>query len=164
MLELVLLAVIAVAIGGYTLWPVLAGHRMRPPTSRTDTPLGRQELRKDLILGNIADLDFEYAMGKLSDPDYRELRDALKAQAAAVMEQIGVLEADSDLGGSAARSAAAGASAALGATAVAGEVARPGGNGHEPRRATARRFCIACGGGLPPSARFCPSCGAQVQA
>lgn len=92
-LPLILVAVLA---AGITLWPLLkqAGGRLR--VSRSDTALGRLEFRKATLIENIADLDFEHAMGKLADEDHRTLRATLEQQAMAVLEQIEVLRGATD--------------------------------------------------------------------
>src|SRR5262252_10095351 len=53
--------------------------------------------KKEIILGNIQDLDFEYKCGKLSDDDYKEIRSQMGAEAAAVFRQIDEIEATKDL-------------------------------------------------------------------
>jgi hypothetical protein len=168
-METAVLAAVALLCLAWVLAPVLIGGRARLAVSRGDTAIGRQELRKNLILENIADLDFEYAMGKLSDEDYRDLRDSLKAQAAQFTEQIDVLQhgdANPDRA-SVAAEGPHGARPRPGAAATAEPVVVADahhGNGSDTVRATAGRFCIGCGAGLPSEARFCPACGKQVTA
>ena len=169
-METVVLAAVALLCLAWVLAPVVVGRRARLAISRSDTAVGRQELRKQLILDNIADLDFEFAMGKLSDDDYRDLRESLKAQAAQFTEQIDVLgQADAELTGAAMAAAAParahGSDADTAPAAVAAATAHHG-NGTDGQRgnATPARFCIGCGTTLPSGARFCPSCGKQVPA
>jgi len=109
-------------------------------TNTTDTPLGRLYQRKETLLQNIADLDFEYNMGKLAEEDFTQLRNGLKVQAMETMEQIELLEESEAM--------------------VEGR--REGRRkSHVP--ATPTRSCSACGEPLPPVARFCPGCGARVE-
>jgi len=132
-MNIIPLILVAVLAAGFTLWPLLTSVGGRVRRSRQDTAVGRLELRKATLLDNIADLDFEHAMGKLSDEDHRGLRATLEAQAIAVLEQIEVLrqagvietEAEADV--------------------------------------KVQRFCHQCGEGLPQGARFCPACGASLQ-
>src|SRR5688572_3042373 len=53
--------------------------------------------RKEVILGNIQDLDFEFKCGKLSETDYRQVREEMSAEASVVLEQIHKLEESLDL-------------------------------------------------------------------
>lgn len=171
-METVVLAAVALLCLAWVLAPVVVGRRARLAVSRGDTAVGRQELRKQLILDNIADLDFEFAMGKLSDDDYRDLRESLKAQAAQFTEQIDVLgQAGEELTGAATATAAAAPARAHGAApdaapAAGARVATHHGNGTDGQHghAATPRFCVECGNTLPSAARFCPSCGKQVQA
>ena len=75
----------------FVLWPAIAGTRRRWEFSDEDTPLGRLGARREVLVGNLADLDFEFAMGKVSEEDYRELRDSLKRQTLKIMEQMEVI-------------------------------------------------------------------------
>lgn len=134
MTGILLLAVTAV-ITGFTLWPLFTRRNAEVAVSPSDTPLGRLELRKEILLGNITDLDFEYAMGKIAESDYQTLRETLKRQASLVLEQIQVLHDPQ---------------------AAAARVREDG------PPATQTRFCTQCGGKLPAQARFCPACGNPV--
>jgi hypothetical protein len=53
--------------------------------------------KKEIVLSNIQDLDFEYKCGKLSDEDYRHVRSGMGAEAAAVLQQIDEIEQSQDL-------------------------------------------------------------------
>src|SRR5437762_10320714 len=53
--------------------------------------------KKEVILGNIQDLDFEYKCGKLSDEDYKKVRGEMSAEAAAVFQEIDNIESSKDL-------------------------------------------------------------------
>src|SRR5206468_7810381 len=53
--------------------------------------------KKDVVLGNIQDLDFEYKCGKLSEEDYRKIRGEMSAEAAQVFQQIDEIESSKDL-------------------------------------------------------------------
>lgn len=131
------LLLIALAVGAFVLWPALVGPRSHWVFSEDDTPIGRLAVRKEVLVGNLADLDFEFAMGKLSEDDYRSIRESLKRQTLRVMEQLDVL--------------------------VQSETAMDGGKGAKAGTAQATAaFCSSCGGNLPPRASFCPHCGARV--
>jgi hypothetical protein len=49
--------------------------------------------KKEVVLGNIQDLDFEYKCGKLSAEDYKRVRAQLAGEAAAVLQHIDEIEA-----------------------------------------------------------------------
>src|SRR5215831_9190866 len=53
--------------------------------------------KKEVVLGNIQDLDFEYKCGKLSEDDYQKIRSEMSAEAAAVFHSIETLESEADL-------------------------------------------------------------------
>src|SRR5215467_9691792 len=53
--------------------------------------------KKEVVLGNIQDLDFEYKCGKLSEEDYQKIRGEMSAEAAKVFSDIDEIEAEVDL-------------------------------------------------------------------
>src|SRR5438128_5290057 len=53
--------------------------------------------KKEVVLGNIQDLDFEYKCGKLSEEDYQKIRGEMSAEAARVFQEIETIESDADL-------------------------------------------------------------------
>src|SRR6266446_3846548 len=53
--------------------------------------------KKEVILGNIQDLDFEYKCGKLSEQDYQKIRAEMNAEAAQVFQEVENLESSADL-------------------------------------------------------------------
>src|SRR5947208_10350065 len=53
--------------------------------------------KKEVVLGNIQDLDFEYKCGKLSEEDYKKVRGEMSAEAALVFHQIDEIESSKDL-------------------------------------------------------------------
>src|SRR5215813_7426134 len=53
--------------------------------------------KKEVILGNIQDLDFEYKCGKLSEEDYQKIRGEMNAEAALVFQEVENLESSADL-------------------------------------------------------------------
>jgi hypothetical protein len=53
--------------------------------------------KKEVVLGNIQDLDFEYKCGKLSEEDYQKIRTEMGAEAAMVFHNIEALESAADL-------------------------------------------------------------------
>src|SRR5437667_8109002 len=53
--------------------------------------------KKEVILGNIQDLEFEYKCGKLSEDDYQKIRAEMNAEAAQVFQEVESLESSADL-------------------------------------------------------------------
>jgi hypothetical protein len=88
-----LLLLLSVVGTGYVLWPAITGRRDHWEFSDEDTPLGRLATRREVLVGNLADLDFDFAMGKVAEEDYMSLRSSLKRQTLKIMEQMDVLSA-----------------------------------------------------------------------
>ena len=44
--------------------------------------------KKDVVLGNIQDLDFEYKCGKLSDEDFKRLDRELRGEAVDILKKL----------------------------------------------------------------------------
>jgi hypothetical protein len=99
--------------------------------------------RKEVILGNIQDLDFEYKCGKLSEADYKQVRAEMAAEVAQVLEHIHRLEASLDLDALIRR-----------------EVAVR--QGKRKVEAGSHRNCPSCGSRNPASSKFCAECGAKL--
>jgi hypothetical protein len=98
--------------------------------------------RKEVILGNIQDLDFEFKCGKLSEADYGQVRAEMTAEAAAVLDQIHRLEESLDLD-------------AL----IRQEVA----SRRKPSaKSASQRSCKSCGAKNPARNKFCAECGARL--
>src|SRR6185295_15930164 len=53
--------------------------------------------KKEVVLSNIQDLDFEYKCGKLSEEDYKKIRAEMGGEAARVFQQIEHIESEADL-------------------------------------------------------------------
>jgi hypothetical protein len=98
--------------------------------------------RKEVILGNIQDLDFEYKCGKLSEEDYAKIRGEMSAEAAAVFQQIDGIESTQDLD-------------ALIRREVLARRAKPG----QAKQAD----CPSCGFKNPVTNKFCAECGASLR-
>lgn len=107
--------------------PVLGG--------RTRAALERE---KALALRAIKELEFDRAMGKVSDADFAEMSARLRARAARLLRQLdaGVVYREE----------------------IERELARRVGEAPAPTIGA----CDACGTGNDPDARFCKSCGAKL--
>ena len=130
-----LLFLLSAVVIGVVMWPVFRGTRNYWEYSDEDTPLGRLGARKEVLVGNLADLDFEFAMGKVDESDYMSLRNSLKRQTLKIMEQMEVI--------------------AGGEPVVTGPA--------PAKQATSTPVtCSSCGATAPHEARFCPSCGSLL--
>ena len=78
---------VAVLAAVYLLLP--AFHKA--PIRKAD-PQTSLELARDAALRAIKDLDLDWATGKMSEDDYRDLRATQEAETAAIMRQLAALE------------------------------------------------------------------------
>jgi len=97
--------------------------------------------RKEVILGNVQDLDFEYKCGKLSEADYQRIRVEMMGEAAQVMDEIAALESSLDLDALIRR-----------------EVTARRGEAASQKSAT----CPSCGARNASEQKFCGECGAKL--
>jgi hypothetical protein len=99
--------------------------------------------KKEVVLGNIQDLDFEYKCGKLSDEDYRKIRGEMSGEAALVLQEIENIESEADLDALIRREISA----------------RKG----KSKSATPSISCSSCGSNNPTTNKFCAECGAKLK-
>jgi hypothetical protein len=97
--------------------------------------------KKEVILGNIQDLDFEYKCGKLSEEDYTKIRGEMSAEAAAVFHDIDNIESSKDLD-------------ALIRREVQARRDKPG--------QAEQALCPSCGFKNQAKNKFCADCGARL--
>lgn len=99
--------------------------------------------KKEVVLGNIQDLDFEYKCGKLSEEDYNKIRAEMSAEAARVLHDIEAIESDADLDALIRR-----------------EV---GARKRKAGAAAATVACPSCSAANPSNNKFCAECGAKLK-
>ena len=104
---------------------------------RTRTALEREKL---LVLRSIKELEFDKAMGKLSESDFQEMSGRLRTRAARLIRLL-------DAGGGYRAQVERDLAKRLGDAAV---------------EAQAARFCGECGATRDTDARFCKNCGAKL--
>jgi pyruvate/2-oxoacid:ferredoxin oxidoreductase beta subunit len=109
---------------------------------RTRAALEREKL---LALRAIKELEFDRAMGKLSESDWQEMSSRLRARAARLMRQL-------DAGAGYREQIEQELAKRLGTTKATAAVSE------EP----AARFCAACGTARDADAKFCKNCGARL--
>jgi hypothetical protein len=99
--------------------------------------------KKEVVLGNMQDLDFEYKCGKLSDQDYQRIRGEMTAEAALVLQEIEHIESAKDLDALIRREISA--------------------RKAKSKAAAQDINCPACGVTNPRSNKFCAECGAKLK-
>jgi hypothetical protein len=96
--------------------------------------------KKEVLLGNIQDLDFEYKCGKLSENDYKQVRREMTGEVAQVLERIHGIEASLDLDALIRREIAS-----------------------RTDTKSTLHGCPSCGANNPPKNKFCSECGAKLK-
>src|SRR4029077_8314351 len=97
--------------------------------------------KKEVILGNIQDLEFEYKCGKLSEEDYQKIRAEMNAEAAQVFQEVETLESSADLDALIRREISA-----------------------RKNRSNAKQVtCPSCSSKNPITNKFCADCGAKLK-
>jgi len=99
--------------------------------------------KKEIVLGNIQDLDFEYKCGKLSDEDYQKIRGEMSSEAAIVFQDIESIESTADLDALIRREISA--------------------RKNKSKTAVSTIDCPNCQAVNPPSNKFCAECGAKLK-
>ncbi len=129
-----------------TVRPLVFGDEDRTQMigQRTRAALERE---KTLVLRSIKDLEFDKAMGKLSEGDWQEMSGRLRARAARLIRQL-------DAGGGYRAQVEADLRKRLD-----GQDGRERQDAPEPQAA---RFCGACGAARDADAKFCKQCGAKL--
>src|SRR6476620_1557511 len=88
-------------LGGAVLTAIFAPLFRREETLESaimeETQWDLLQRKKEVVLGNIQDLDFEYKCGKLSEEDYQKIRSEMSSEAAKVFSDIDEIEAEADL-------------------------------------------------------------------
>ncbi len=138
--------VIAVAAVYLVLEPILRPERASAPAALEpeDDP---RELKKELALAALKEIEFDRATGKLSDGDYETMLARYTKEAVEALR-----EAEAPAGGNGHGAAVA----AAGDDPVERLIA-------EARKASKeKRFCTSCGAVLEGSGRFCVECGARI--
>jgi hypothetical protein len=99
--------------------------------------------KKEVVLSNIQDLDFEYKCGKLSEEDYQKIRGEMSTEAATVFQEIENIESSADLDALIRREISA----------------RKG----KSKNAGPTTACPSCAVSNPTTNKFCAECGAKLK-
>jgi len=132
-----------------------AAWRAFSPLAGADEPAGPQifggrtraalEREKALVLRSIKDLEFDYAMGKVSDKDFAEMSARLRGRAAGLLRQL-------DSGTSYRQTIDAEIEKRVG----------PKPKEKTPPADATTKQCLSCCTPNDPDARFCKGCGYQL--
>jgi hypothetical protein len=120
-------------------WPLFAREEGAASAVLEETEWDLLQRRKEVVLGNIQDLDFEHKCGKLSDEDHLKVRSELVAEADEVFRAIDLIENAQDLDALIRREVAS-----------------------RKTRLTEAGVCGACGHANPRGNKFCAECGARL--
>jgi hypothetical protein len=139
----------------------VAAWRMFSPLAGIDEPVGPQifggrtraalEREKSLVLRSIKDLEFDHAMGKVSDKDFAEMGARLRARAAGLIRQL-------DSGTNYRQAIQAEIDKRVGLPPATGGRTLSG----PPEQKAAAKLCLSCCTPNDPDARFCKGCGYQL--
>lgn len=130
-------------------WPLFARDNPAESAILEETQWDLLQRKKDVVLGNIQDLDFEYQCGKLSDEDYGRIRRELTGEVAGVFDQIDRIESDQDLD-------------ALIRTEVAARRNRLPSEEPPPGEKRSAKTCPDCGHRNGAGNKFCAECGIRL--
>lgn len=120
-------------------WPLFSSGQSAASAVLEETEWDLLQRKKDVVLGNIQDLDFEHQCGKLSDEDHLRVRNELVGEANAVFHAIDEIERTQDLDALIRREVAS-----------------------RKTRSTDPAACGACGHVNPRGNKFCAECGARL--
>jgi ribosomal protein L40E len=176
-----MLVFIAISVGLVSIW--LLYHALLPLTERGTVTASEWERiedesirlleRRDLLIAELRDLEFEAALNKVGDKDLESLRARYEAEALDVVRQLDEQaqaytdRIDTDV---ADRIAAAQAKrAAQQAEPVVPPVSKPETSTPQPDAppeadGATGQVCPACGAGVQPDAHFCDACGTKLGA
>jgi len=145
-LSLTVVAVSFVGLGAYRMLAPLVLAEVETPTligGRTRIALERE---KALVLRSLKELEFDFAMGKMSRADFDEMAGRLRRRAVGLMRQL-------DAGGGYREQIQKEVEQRLG---------RPEGDAAAVAGAHSSAPVCECGTTNDPDARFCKSCGAKL--
>jgi ribosomal protein L40E len=168
LLSLTIFAAAWVGVAALRTFMPLAGkispHHAQILGGRTRAALERE---KTLVLRSIKDLEFDRAMGKLSEKDFAEMGARLRARAAGLMRQLDAgagyreqieKEIERRIGKADVVRASSSKSETSGDSKISARAA--GSTEQDPAYAV----CVQCSGTNDSDARFCKHCGAKVGA
>jgi len=139
-------AALVLVAGCYILVPLFRGPKGATDLDLPDeTEVDRLLERKAVVYRGIKDLDFEYAMGRLSDADYRRLQADYKNDAALLLQKLDQLGSSEELDKAIEKDIAA--------RKISLFASGP------DRKAL---HCPSCGAEVVPGKKFCADCGKRI--
>ncbi len=162
LVALVVGTVLAIGALAFVLYPLFFGA----PRDRAVAALRTEALTDDVAVAALREIEFDRATGKLSEPDYAQLKEQYTRQALASMRRTAAPDVD----------AVAGDPDDVEAAIRAYRAARPTCTAHGPRPEPDAIFCSECGRYLAGAceqcgrrvdevgARFCAACGHRLAA
>ena len=87
-LSLTVVSVSFVGLGAYRMLLPLVTTDLEPPPTIGGRTRAALEREKTLVLRSIKELEFDHSMGKVSDADFAEMRDKLRARAVRLMTEL----------------------------------------------------------------------------
>jgi len=139
------MSVFAYLIGGlFLVWALLPLFKKDSTWISLHMEGEELEDRKQRVYGNIADLEFDYAMGRLSEKDFNEIRKSFLAEAGKLM-QLQEQQRSSKL-----------------VEKIKVDVSQLSKQGKKSKKADDAKYCPDCGAKAKSKARFCTECGGSL--
>jgi len=139
------MTVLGILIGlGFLAWALLP--LLQKDTTWVSMMMDYQELEdeKRRVYGNIADLEFDYAMGRLSEKDFNAVRQGFLKEAGRVIKKLDEQDASAIM------------------KQIERDVESLGGN-KKKKHSKKGNMCPDCGTKNAPEAKYCMSCGESLK-
>ena len=151
------LVVLLVMMAAFTVvaWPLMSSARDARREHGGASPWNDLIGRRDAAYRALKELEFEYQLGNLSEPDYRGLRERYRSEAAATLRELDAAVAS---GGEASVAGPAAATGSAPTDSIEAGLSCPS-CGRETEAGDL--YCWSCGGQL---GRQCGNCGGLIQA
>ena len=88
MLNLAIILGIGLLVGAWVLSPLFSSEDVREEKNASGDSLADLYLEKQRAYESLRDCDFDYHTGKLSESDYRNLRDRFRREAIAALKKL----------------------------------------------------------------------------
>lgn len=130
--------VITLLVAFFVAMPMLQARTHRFGLGKFSSNHGANDLieRKEGIYSAIKEIEFDYQMGKLSEEDFKALRQQYKDEAVNLLKKIEQIQR---------------------------KPAKPAGKAKKPTEQKSPNFCWVCGTAVTKSDKFCANCGTKIQ-
>lgn len=144
-MEYVWMAILVVATMVVIAMPIVRADASGEEPEAVDLTLARLEEEKESAYNALKEAEFDYKTGKLSDEDYKSIKDKYSNKAMEALHELEEYGKQSEV-----RSAKSEVqSEIMDGKATSGQK-------------TGQKFCGSCGAQLPQAAKFCGECGNKV--